>query len=758
MGKTNALARIVTMSAVGGLLAAGVLLPAVGGLGITARNAADKFQSLSTNLPSQLPQRSELLDSKGNVLAYFYGHLYGQANQVIDRVPVGFSQIAPIMRAAIVAIEDSRYYQHGGIDVKGTIRAAIQDLQGGSVQGGSTIAQQYVKNVLILTAKNQGEAKLASSDTLARKIRELRYAVAVEHQMTKDQLLAAYLNVAYFGQQAYGVQVAAERYFGTSAAALTLPQAALLAGIVENPTEYDPMGDPGAALTRRNTVLARMAQLGVITQAQAAAAEKSKVQLRSAAEPSGCGNSYAPFFCDYVYSLIENNPVYSQARALFNGIGGLKIYTTVNPRDQRAAQHAVNYIMPPNNPTYNPGHNADTEVLIQPRTGRVRAIAIDRTYGAPTRSHPDATTVDYAVGPQYNGSYGMQIGSTGKVYTMVAALQQGIPFGFSMSVPFQTLVTGYTNCHGDPTGPDTASGQIGAWTVHNDESERGGNYTLYTGTTQSINTFFARLEQKVGLCNVVQTAAQMGLTWPDGKSLLKPDLKEGHQYSADNDPSFTLGADNVAPIDVAAADATLPGRGIYCHPVAITAIADRTGRHLPVGSANCHRVLPADVADAANYILKGDLTSGTAAGAFNDSIGRPAASKTGTSDKYWYAAFVGYTPDLIGAAVVGNPLRPTSRPMTGMGSCYHDPVYSLACEGSMYGSMAPGRTWQLTFQHAALANPPPDFVPVPPGSPFYSKGDGQYVPPTPKPRSSHPPNPGGHGGGGGGGHGRPPGG
>jgi membrane peptidoglycan carboxypeptidase len=749
--KTNALARLVTMSAVGGLLAAGVLLPAVSGLGITARNAADKFQALSAHLPSELPQRSEILDRKGNVLAYFYGHIYGQSNQVIDRVPVSFSRIAPVMRAAIVAIEDSRYYQHGGIDIKGTVRAAIQDLRGGSVQGGSTIAQQYVKNVLILTAKNQAQAKLAASDTLARKIRELRYAVAVEHQMTKDQLLAAYLNVAYFGQQAYGVQVAAERYFGTSAAALTLPQAALLAGIVENPADYDPMSNPSAALTRRNIVIARMAQLRLITPAAATAAENSKVRLQPATEPSGCAASYAPFFCDYVTAVIDKDPAFHQAAELLNGIGGLKIQTTVSPRDQHAAQRAVNYVMPPNNSTYNPGHNADTEVVIQPGTGMIRAIAINRTYGAPTRSNRDATTVDYAVGPQYHGGAGMQIGSTGKVYTMVAALLQGIPFGFSMNVPYSTTVTGYTNCNGDPAGVGPAPDyQPGVWQVHNDESEKGGRYTLYTGSTYSINTFFARLEQKVGLCNVVRTAARMGLTRPDGTSLLRPQGR--NNPSADNIPSFTLGAVNVTPLSVAAADATLPARGIYCRPTAVSSITDRNGHQLPVEPAGCHRVLPADIADAANYILKGDLTAGTASGAFSDGIGRPAASKTGTADNYYYAAFVGYTPDLLGAVVVGNVTDPISNPMTLSASCYRDPAYGLECAGSMYGSMAPGRTWQMTFEHAALANPPPDFVSVPADSLLFSKGNGQYVPPTPKPTPSP-----GHGGGGGvGGHGRPP--
>ena len=723
------------MSAVGGLLVAGVMLPTIGGIGITARNTANEFQSLSANLPDQLPQRSELLDSKGNVLAYFYGHVYNQSNQVIDRVPVSFNQIAPIMRSAIVAIEDSRFYQHGGIDVKGTLRAAMQDLRGTSVQGGSTIAQQYVKNVLILTAKNQADAQIAASDTVARKIRELRYAIAVEHNMTKNQLLAAYLNVAFFGQQAYGVQVAAERYFNTSAANLTLPQAALLAGIVENPSIYDPMADPTAALNRRDVVLARMAQLGVITPAQATAAASTRLVLRPYTDPNGCEMSYAPFFCDYVTAVIDTDPAFHQAASLLDGIGGLTIRTSLSPTDQHAAQHAVDYEMPPNNSTYNPGQNADTEVLVQPGTGQVRAIAIDRPYGTKNGQ----TVNDYAVGPQYNGAYGMQIGSTGKVFTMVTALMQGIPFGYSMTVPYSTAVSGYTNCAGGPAGMGPAPDYTpGLWQVHNDESEKGGNYTLYTGTTASINTYFARLEQKVGLCNVVRTATRMGLTRPDGTSLLKPDGKGNP--SADNIPSFTLGAVNVTPLSVAAADATLPARGIYCHPIVVTAIQDRNGHSVPVESAGCHRVLPKEIADAANYILQGDLTGlGTAA---NDALPRPAASKTGTADNYYYAAFVGYTPDLLGAVIVGNPADPISNPMQGTDSCYRE-----GCPGTMYGSMAPGQTWQLTFLHAALANPPADFVSVPSDSELYSKGDGRSVA---QPKST--PSPGGNGGGGG----RPP--
>ena len=740
-GKTNALARLVTMSAVGGVLVAGILLPAIGGVGVTARNAADKFQALSATLPNQLPQRSEMLDSKGHVLAYFYAHVYGRPDDIIDRVPVSSSKIAPVMREAIVAIEDSRFYQHGGLDIKGTVRAAVEDLRGDDVQGGSTIAQQYVKNVLILTASNEAQAQVAASDTLARKIRELRYAVAVEHQIPKNKLLADYLNAAYFGQQAYGVQVAAERYFSRSAADLTLPQAALLAGIVENPSAYDPISNAGAALARRNTVLARMAQLGAITQPQATAAKNTKLHLRPSMEPNGCTASYAPFFCDYVYQVIDSDPAFHQAGSLLAGIGGLRIHTTLSPSDQQAAQHAVDYLMPARSEVYNPGNNADTEVLIQPGTGKVRAMAIDRRYG--TDASSGETVVNYAVGPQYDGSYGVQIGSTGKVYVMVTALLQGIPFGFSMATPKSATVRGFTNCKGLPAGRGDAG--PGSWTLHNDESEGGGTHTLYTGTTYSINTFFARLEQKVGLCQSVQTATKMGLTWPDGTSLLKADPKENHAEGADNDPSFALGADNVAPIDVAAADATLASRGIYCHPVPVSSITDRNGKAMPVESAGCHRALPAEVADAANYILEGDLKSGTAT---SDAIpGLPSASKTGTADQYTSAFFVGYTPDLLGAVWVGNPADPVKDPMSP--GCYRSPADGLVC-GNMYGSMAPGQTWQMTFENAALADPPLNFVTVPAASSFFRKGNGQSKPPKPAPAPGGDNGNGGNGGGDGG--------
>ncbi len=719
----------------GGGIVAGLVLPAVGTAGVAVRNAATKFNGLATPELGQLPVRSEILDRHGHLLAYYYG-------RGIDRVPVGYSQIAPVMRQAVVAIEDSRFYQHGALDFRGTFRALVNNLEHKPVQGGSTLAQQYVKNVEILSSPDPQRAFAnATMDTIGRKIRELRMAVRAERTMSKDQILAGYLNVAYFGNSAYGIEVAAQRYFSTDASHLTLPQAALLAGLVENPALYNPLLEKSSATQRRNIVLRRMAQLRYITQAQAGVAAKQPLGLNPSVPQSGCTSRsahYAAYFCDYVLAVIHHDAAYKKVWARLNGNGGLKIYTTLDPTDQHAAQRAVNYQLPPPPSSVNPGRNAATEVLIQPGTGKVRAIAIDRPYGY----GPHKNVVNYAVGPQYNGGEGVQIGSTGKVYVMVTALMQGIPFGYSKTVGFSADVTGYTNCKGQPVGNMLPDGQLG-WKVHNDESEKGGHYTLYTGTTASINVFFAYLEQKVGLCEVVRTAAKMGLTWPDGKSLLKPDPREHHWQSADNMPSFTLGAANVAPIDVAAADATLPARGIYCHPVAISKIRTMSGARVPVESPGCHRVLPKTVADAANYILQGDLTGlGTAAG---DAIPRPAAAKTGTADQYVSAFFVGYTPDLLGAVWVGNPADPYKYPMSGTGSCYR-----AGCPGFMYGSMAPGQTWQLTFLHANLASPPRSFVPVPPTSPLFALGNG-IVSPKPPPKKKHHSDGGGGGGGGGGG-------
>jgi membrane peptidoglycan carboxypeptidase len=711
----------------GGLLTAVAAAPIVGLAGVATKHTAQTFNDLKVPKLGQLPTRSEIVDRKGHLIAYYYPN-----NQY--RIPVSFDQISPYMRQAIVAIEDARFWQHGAFDPRGTIRALISTVSGKQTQGGSDLAQQYVKNALILAARTNAQRVAASAETVTRKIRELRMAAIVEHQLTKPQLLSAYLNAAFFGNASIGIQVAARTYFSTSAARLTLTQAALLAGVVEAPSRYDPIKNSKEALARRNEVLTRMQQLGRISKAAAHRAAAAPLGLHVSRKPirQGCGTysgKYAAWFCDYVLAVMAHDRAYRQAyHELTLGAGGLTIHTTMSPQDQSAAQSAVNYEVPPPPSYVNPAGNAAAEVLVQPGTGYVRAIAVDRRYGV---GH---SFVNYAVDSQYHGGFGVQTGSSSKLFTLLTALKQGLPFGYQLKVKSGAYVYGFHSCKGE---------YVGRYQVFNaDRGGENGTYTLYNGTTLSVNAYYANLEQRVGLCNVVKTAASLGLRRFDGKSLFVTDRTPlSVQEPADGLASFTLGSVNVSPMSMAGAYATVAARGIYCHPIAIRSIVTTSGRRLPVESAHCHRVLSTAVADAANYILQGVMQSGTGA---PDAIpGLPEAGKTGTANGAIYVAFAGYTPRLAGYVSMFNPVGPQKYPMVGYpGSCYR-----AGCVGFMFGANA-GNIWQLTFEHANLGSPPAQFVSVPPTSPFFSQGSGNVAPiplhPPKKPKKPKKPKPPGH--------------
>ncbi len=721
---------LAIVAVVAALIAAGIALPLVSIAGIAVRDAANTFETLPVGQLGTAPVRSVVYDAEGQVVTYFY------PNDVY-RVPVSYNQIAPVMRDAIVAIEDNTFYTQGALDPRGTIRALLHNSGGGGLQGASTLAQQYVKNVRILQARTPAQQQSAFAPTLQRKLQDLRVAATVEHEMTADQLLAAYLNVAFFSNHAWGIQVASEVYFSKSASQLTLPEAALLAGIVQDPTEYNPLLYPSNAITRRNTVLTRMAQLHYVTSAAAAAAEKMPLGLDTSAAPlqTGCASphaSEAAFFCDYVQHVLERN--YPSVWNEINTTGGLAIYTTMNMRDQQAAEHAVNYVEPHDNGTYNPGGNADTEVLITPGTGAVRAIAVNRPYG----NGRGQDEIDYAVNSEYGGGEGVQTGSSSKIFTLVTALEQGYPFGHQIKITSPMTVGPYSNCQGQYVAP---------FTFHNAEGPSKGTqiWELNQATVDSVNIYFANLERQVGLCNVVKTAVEMGMTRADGTSLLKAD-KHGPDAGppADDIQSFTLGAIDVSPMSMAAAYASVAAGGVYCSPQAISKIVvQATGKELDAAKPHCRRDMPAGVADAANYILQGVL-SVPGATADGRGIGRPAAGKTGTANGGFYAAFAGYTPTLAGYVSVFNPVNPTGAgAMIGQNSCYRESTEfggGLACPGQMYGDNAPAATWQETFTHADLG-PPIGFV-YPPHR-FFSEGNGLGAPKvvTPKKASHH--NPGG---------------
>ncbi len=712
----SVLAALAALSVATGVIVAAVALPVAGMVGIAARDAAETFNGLPVPALSTLPTRSEILDANGGLIAYYYpNHIY--------RVAVTYSQIAPVMRNAIVAIEDSRYYQHGALDIRGTLRAIATDLTGGQVQGGSTIAQQYVKNALLLTAADSAAQRAAVADSAARKIRELRIAVTVERQLTKNQLLAAYLNVAYFDNEAYGIEVAARRYFGTTAGHLTLPEAALLAGMVQNPSAFDPLIYSAAATARRNVVLARMAQLHYIGAATAAAAEKAPLGIHYSAQSlvQGCSSASATtaaWFCDYVLAELRTNPAYGTAWRQMNSMGGVQIHTTMNPRDQRAAQDAVTFMLPPPPSSFNPGNNATAEVLVQPGTGYIRAIAVDRRYG----TGPGEDSIDYAADTAQDGGFGVQTGSSSKLFTLITALKQNYPFGFKLSVTSPSDISPYYNCRG---------GYTGSFPVYNAEGAGQGTYSLYTGTTQSINVFYAQLEKRVGLCDVVRTAVSMGVHRADGGSLLaaagKPS-QASYQPPADDLPSFTLGSINVSPMTMAGAYATVAAGGIYCRPVAIEKITAGSAQ-LPIEAPACNRAFSTAVAAAATYILRGVLTSGTARGdgVTQGGVYVPQAGKTGTANSFDFAAFGGYTPHLAGYVSMFNPTGPVTHPMTGYASCYRAADGGEDCPGSVFGANA-GQIWQLTFESADLGSPLGSFPSVPGDSSYFRQGTGQHTP------------------------------
>ena len=575
-----------------------------------------------------------------------------------------------------------------------------------------------MKGVLVLeTWGNPAAEQAAIAPNLTRKYTELRMALDVAHKMTRQAILADYLNDAYYENGAWGIEAAAETYFGERASALTLPQAALLAGIVENPSAYNPVLLPTSALGRRNIVLGRMAATHVLSPAAAKAAEATPLVLHMDPVENGCT---APtvgingFFCDFViHSLLTDKTLGTTLgdRARLLATGGLQIHTTLRPADEQAATNAVNYVVPQWSSTYNPGHNADVEVALTPGTGQVMAIAEDRPYGTGSGQ----TEVDYGVDSQYGGLDGVQTEPSSKLFTLVTALEQGVPFGYTETVQNSQTVTGYTACNGSAAGYDATSQQSGAWSVVNASAGDVGTYSLYTGTTQSINTFYAELEQKVGLCNVVKTAMSMGLTWADGRSLLQPDpVYIGNKQvgqplpSADQTPSFTLGSINVSPMSMAAAYGTVAAGGMYCAPVAILSMTDGTGAALPVPSADCHRVMSSDVAAAVDYILQGVLTGAGTAGNLGGIPGYQAAGKTGTSNVDGngtpYAAFAGFTTNLVSFTSVFNPISPTQDVMGGSSSCFRTEFNGVSCPGEMFGADAPGNTWHMTFDHANLGH------------------------------------------------------
>lgn len=654
---------LLGFGALAGFLSAGALVPLIGvGGGLTTRSL-EGFESLPVTLRTpQLAQQTVIQAADGTPFATLYYQ---------NRINVPLKQVAPIMRRAIVAVEDERFYEHPGIDIRGTLRGVLSTLTGQQVQGGSTITQQLVKNILIATAKNEAEAIAAVARTPARKLREMRYALALERKFSKAKILESYLNISYFGAGAYGIEAASRRYFSKHASELTLGEASLLAGLVQQPVGYDPTRHPQAATDRRHTVLTRMLRQHIITQQQMDMVESKRVVdiLHPSSVPNGCTGSIAPFFCDYVMQTIRTDVSFGATLAARDALlrkGGLVIRTTLSLRAQKAAQQSVDKAIPRTDPS----GKAAAITLIEPGTGKIVAMAQNRLWGT---SGIGMTTYNYNATMAYGGTRGMQAGSTFKVFVLAAAMEKGIPAEQIVSSPKTKTFSQFYGC-----GANAAS-RFPPYTVSN--STHSGRFNMYTGTSQSVNTYFMWLEERTGVCRPTEIAAQMGVTKADGSPL-------------EAVPSFVLGANEVAPVSLANAYATLAAHGRYCPAHAVVSISRVDGSKLSVPPTSCREVLQRGVADAVTVMLRGVIdgpdphrTGGTM------SLGRPAAGKTGTTNDSAAVWFCGYTPNLAGCAWVGDPRGGFKYKMSNI-------VINGKRYTPVYGASIPGPIWKSTFKGA----------------------------------------------------------
>jgi 1A family penicillin-binding protein len=541
-----------------------------------------------------------------------------------NRRIVPLAAIPLTLRQAVIAIEDERFYTHRGIDPRGIARALWRNLREGQVvEGGSTITQQLARNLF-----------LSQQRAISRKVAEMVLAVEIERRLTKDEILERYLNLVYFGQGAYGVEMAAQVYFGKSARDLTLAEAALLAGLIRAPSVYSPYRNLALARARQELVLQRMVQLGAITPAQAAAARAAPIRLAPASN-AGLVGIRAPYFVSFILTrLLETygeDLVYK---------GGLQVYTTLDPRMQALAEQAVRRGLEAAARRRLHATQAAL-VALDPRTGAIRAMI----GGA-----------DFATS-QFNRAWQArrQPGSAFKVFVYTTAIARGIP-------PTRVLEDAPVT-YRIPGAPP--------WTPKNYDGKFSGPVTLRRALEQSINVPAARMIAELGPAAVVEVARKMGI-----ESRLEPVL------------SLALGSADVTPLEMSAAFAALANGGLRVHPLAILKVTDARGKVLEEHRPRRELALEPDVAYIMTDLLKGVIERGTGRAA---AIGRPAAGKTGTTDDYRNAWFVGYTPYLVTAVWVGNDDNTPMRRVVGGG--------------------LPAEIWAAFMKPATQAHPPDDWTP-----------------------------------------------
>ena len=664
--RARSVREFLLISALAGAIVAAMALPFVGTAAFATRQATMTFDSLPRELQAQpLPQRSYITANDGTRIATLYTE---------NRVVVPLDQISPMIQQAAIATEDARFYEHNGVDLKGAGRALVANSQAGDVQqGSSTITMQYVRNQLITNAKTKEQIEDARVRTIGRKLQEMRYALAIEKEMTKEQILEGYLNVSYFGAGAYGVEAAAKRYFDVSASQVSLPQAATLAGLVQQPVGYDPTQNPKLAQVRRNVVLDRMALQGFITPAEAEKAKAVPIAktLRPTQLQNGCAQSKYPFYCDFIINRIKNDEKYGATVTEREDLvkrGGFVIKSALDIKAQDAAQRAVDSRVPPKDPS----KKAAAIAMVEPGTGDILAMAQNRRWGT---NGVGVTTYNYAADAADGGTIGMQAGSVFKAFTLAAAFEKGIsPTEYISSPQRRTFAPGDWGCGENFNQP--------SYTVNN--STGSGTFNMWSGTAMSVNTYFVELQRRAGLCRTVDIAERMGVKLGNGEPLLR--------Y-----PSFTLGSMEVSPLSVAGAYAAFANHGVYCKPHAVSTVSSLEGQMLYTNDGACRKAVFLFNAAATTAILTGVIDGSGSRTGQAMTLGRDAAGKTGTTDSNAAVWFAGYTPDIAAAVWAGDPRGGFKYPMQNVtiGGNYYSKVH---------GSSIPGPIWRSAMQGALGGN------------------------------------------------------
>ena len=656
----------LSVSSLMGVVAAGMLVPVAGPTALAAKSVPTLFNELPGDPQTVAPaEESQLLDSSGGVIAHFYDK---------QRIVVPSANIADVMKKAIVAIEDKRFYEHNGVDATGIARALVTNLGESGRQGASTITQQYVRNSLAERGYLEGDAEqmsAATEQTTERKLREIKYALALEKTQSKEEILTGYLNIAPFGPITYGVEAASQRYFSKSASELNYLEAALLAGLVQSPVQYDPLTHPEAAQERRDTVLATMLDQGVITQKEYDEGIATSVDsmLHPTVSSEGCSgaDSSKAYFCDYVLSQFLEDPAFGATRIERERLlktQGITIRTTLDTAKQDAAYAALTNAIPVGDAS---GLN-DALVSLDPRTGKVLAMAQNTTYGI----EAGQTMSNYSA----DGNF--QVGSTFKVFTLLQWFKEGHSAYETVGSANTFYPNGSFKCDGRSI--TTEGYQV------NDLAGKTGTMNVVRATGQSVNQAFVNMASRVDFCSIFETAYDMGIT------------EDGEVPSPF--PANILGSVSGSPLQMASVFATIANSGQQCRPQSIESVTDRDENVLKDFAADCKEVISPDVANKTAALLTASAGQYYTSTRLGD--GRPFAAKSGTTDGHANTWLTGFTPSLATAAWVGHGDN-SSQEVSGV-------VINGVYHSEIFGETYVGQNIWAPYMTQALAGTPIEAV------------------------------------------------